>query len=74
MRWTSPRTWCTGERVDSDMMNEHIRDNLTFLKEEQEKMAQAPKGFWAGVFGFFGACTAAKGKVSRRRLLFPWRS
>lgn len=28
MTWTAPRTWITGETVDSTEMNQHIRDNL----------------------------------------------
>jgi hypothetical protein len=30
--WTAPRTWSTGELVTAALMNEHIRDNLEFLK------------------------------------------
>ena len=31
MAWTSPRTWTTGESVTSAVLNQHIRDNLTYL-------------------------------------------
>jgi hypothetical protein len=37
MPWTSPRTWTTGETVTAAMMNEQVRDNSAYLKDEIEK-------------------------------------
>lgn len=37
MAWTSPRTWTTGETVTAAMMNEQVRDNSAYLKDEIEK-------------------------------------
>jgi hypothetical protein len=31
MAWTAPRTWVTSETVTAAMLNEQIRDNMTFL-------------------------------------------
>lgn len=31
--WTTPRTWTVDELVTASMMNTHIRDNLTVLKD-----------------------------------------
>jgi hypothetical protein len=30
--WTAPRTWVSGELVTADLMNAHIRDNLSILR------------------------------------------
>lgn len=30
--WTAPRTWATDELVTAALMNQHLRDNLEFLK------------------------------------------
>jgi hypothetical protein len=30
--WTAPRTWIVGELATAALMNQHIRDNLEFLK------------------------------------------
>jgi hypothetical protein len=30
--WTEPRDWVDQEEVDADIMNEQVRDNLTYLK------------------------------------------
>jgi hypothetical protein len=30
--WTAPKTWSQGELVTPDMMNTHVRDNLTVLR------------------------------------------
>ncbi|MCA0455638.1 MAG: hypothetical protein LCI00_16805 [Chloroflexi bacterium] len=30
--WTVPRTWGTGDLADAAMMNQHLRDNLDFLR------------------------------------------
>ncbi len=32
MAWTSPRTWVTGELVTASLLNTHVRDNLSYLK------------------------------------------
>jgi hypothetical protein len=32
MAWTTPRTWVSGEIVTAALMNTHVRDNLTYLK------------------------------------------
>jgi hypothetical protein len=32
MAWTNPRTWTPGELVTALMMNQHVRDNLNYLK------------------------------------------
>lgn len=32
MAWTTPRTWTTGESVTAAILNQHVRDNLAFLK------------------------------------------
>jgi hypothetical protein len=31
--WTAPRTWVAGETVTAAIMNTHLRDNLTWLKD-----------------------------------------
>jgi len=31
MSWTAPKTWATGEMMTADLMNQQVRDNLTFL-------------------------------------------
>jgi hypothetical protein len=33
MTWTAPRTWSTGELVTAALLNEQIRDNLSYLKD-----------------------------------------
>jgi len=33
MAWTTPRTWVTGELITATLMNAHIRDNLSALKD-----------------------------------------
>jgi len=30
--WTAPRTWANNELVDQTIMNQHVRDNLEWLK------------------------------------------
>jgi hypothetical protein len=30
--WTTPRTWAVGELATAALMNQHVRDNLEFLK------------------------------------------
>lgn len=35
MSWTTPRTWVAGEVVTAAIMNTHVRDNLSFLKNNQ---------------------------------------
>lgn len=30
--WTSPRTWATGDLATAAMLNQHLRDNLDWLK------------------------------------------
>lgn len=32
--WGQPTTWVTGELVTAALMNEHIRDNLLYLRDE----------------------------------------
>lgn len=36
MAWSAPRTWTTGETVTAAIMNAHVRDNLTYLKTQQD--------------------------------------
>jgi hypothetical protein len=31
MAWTTPKTWVAGELVDATDLNQHIRDNMTYL-------------------------------------------
>jgi hypothetical protein len=33
MGWTSPRTWVVAEVVTAALLNTHVRDNLTYLKD-----------------------------------------
>src|SRR6266545_2395067 len=33
MGWTNPRTWTTGELVSASMLNEQLRDNISYLKD-----------------------------------------
>lgn len=33
MAWTAPRTWVVGEVVTASIMNTHVRDNLTALRD-----------------------------------------
>ncbi len=33
MSWSLPKTWAPGEMVDAPAMNQHVRDNLAYLKE-----------------------------------------
>ena len=40
MAWTAPRTWVTNEVVTAANMNTHVRDNLSYLKGETDKMAE----------------------------------
>src|SRR4051812_3444022 len=30
--WTAPRTWANNELVDQTIMNQHVRDNMDWLK------------------------------------------
>lgn len=32
MAWTTPRTWVTGELVTASILNTHVRDDLSYLK------------------------------------------
>lgn len=32
--WTTPRTWVYDELVDESKLNTHVRDNLSYLKEQ----------------------------------------
>ena len=34
MSWTTPRTWTTGELVTAAQLNEQMRDNETYLKDQ----------------------------------------
>jgi len=34
--WTAPRTWVTGEIVTAAQMNTHLRDNLEYLKAQDD--------------------------------------
>lgn len=34
--WTTPRTWVTSELVSASLLNTHVRDNLDYLKTEQD--------------------------------------
>jgi microcystin-dependent protein len=33
MAWTTPRTWVAGELVTASLMNTHVRDNLSVLRD-----------------------------------------
>lgn len=33
MAWTTPRTWVSGELVTAALLNTHVRDNLSYLKD-----------------------------------------
>lgn len=33
MAWTTPRTWAVGEAITADLLNTHLRDNLSELKD-----------------------------------------
>lgn len=33
MAWTAPRTWVAGEVVTAALLNTHVRDNLSYLKD-----------------------------------------
>ncbi len=41
MAWTAPRTWTTGELVTAAVMNTHVRDNLSYLKDNKMDYAAA---------------------------------
>jgi len=41
MAWTAPRTWVTSEIVTAALMNTHVRDNLSYLKTEADKLGFA---------------------------------
>lgn len=48
--WTAPRSWTTGEIVTASVMNEHVRDNFEFLKQEADtpfnhSISSASSGF-----------------------------
>ena len=32
MAWTTPRTWAVNEQLTAALMNQHVRDNLSYLK------------------------------------------
>lgn len=38
MAWEAPRTWTTGELVTKTIMDQHVRDNLIFLKDPTTKL------------------------------------
>jgi hypothetical protein len=38
MAWTAPRTWVSGELVTAALFNTHIKDNQTFLKDNQDNL------------------------------------
>lgn len=47
MAWTTPKTWSPGEKVTAAMMNTHVRDNLNYLKAQQDAMLLGlPPGSW----------------------------
>lgn len=49
MAWTTPRTWTAGEVVTATMMNEQVRDNLTYLKDHVDASAGV-HGLGSGVY------------------------
>lgn len=49
MAWTTPRTWTAGEVVTASMMNEQIRDNMTYLKNHVDATT-AVHGLGTGVY------------------------
>lgn len=49
MAWTEPRTWVAGEVVTAAMMNEQIKDNLTYLKGHVDATSNV-HGLASGVY------------------------
>lgn len=43
--WTTPRTWAVGELVTAAMMNQHVRDNLDWLKTPISALATWSSNF-----------------------------
>ena len=41
MAYTTPRTWTAGENVTAAQLNEQIKDNVTYLKTETDKLDDA---------------------------------
>lgn len=44
-QWTTPRTWVFRELVTESMLNQHVRDNLLHLKENQNALG----GLFSGI-------------------------
>ena len=40
--WTQPRTWSVGELTTASLMNQHVRDNLDWLKTPPQGVYTAP--------------------------------
>lgn len=49
MAWTTPRTWTAGEVVTASMMNEQVRDNLSYLKDHVDATSGV-HGLGSGVY------------------------
>lgn len=49
MAWTTPRTWVAGEVVTASMMNEQVRDNLSYLKDHVDATSGV-HGLGSGVY------------------------
>lgn len=43
--WTQPRTWSVGEMTTAALMNQHLRDNLDYLKTPSSITAQSSTNF-----------------------------
>lgn len=44
MAWSAPRTWIVGEVPTADLMNQEIRDNLSFLGNSHDHTGDAGDG------------------------------
>jgi len=40
MAWTSPKTWTAGDVLTASELNQHVRDNLAYLKDEADGAAE----------------------------------
>jgi len=47
MGWTTPRTWATGELVTAVLLNEQMRDNLSYLHVPNHFEVQETTGTYA---------------------------
>ena len=47
MAWSSPRTWVVGELVTATQLNQHLRDNLSYLLTAVSSASYRYAGTWA---------------------------